>query len=187
MGDEPEPITTGRTRTPSKEELQAAIATLQAALEGAVLTPAATGEGEERPVIQRVPVHAIGPGAAATGHGLAGGGRRRTGAKAYEKFIEAIRNRVGPDVWDGISMEEQASWVKLEGKLSGERVYIARTVNTVSRVESTLPPEAVPGCTKPDRMNGSILSWVPANEETCAEVVTLIATLEAPLEMVGRR
>lgn len=186
MSDEEQavpPAVVSRTKTPSKKEIEDALATLRAALDNGTV-----GEAEEeRPVEQHVPVHAIGPGAMATGHGLAGGGRKRTGPKAYEAFIDALRERVGQEIWDGITVQEQATWMKLEGRLSRERLYIAKTLTVVSRVESTLPPEAVAGSTQPDKVNGSINSWVPANEESCAEAIRLIATLDAPLLAAGRR
>lgn len=180
MNDEEQvvPPVVSRTRTPSREEIEDAMATLRAALDGGVV-------GSE--VEQHAPTHMIGPGAMATGHGLAGGGRKRTGPKAYEAFIDALKERVGEAIWDGIHVEEQSTWVKLEGKESGQRLYIAKTSTVVSRVESTLPPEAVPGCTQPDKVNGNIRSWVPANEEACAEAIRVIAAHDAPLLAANRR
>lgn len=182
------PPVLSRTRTPSKQDIENALATLRAAAFNEGLEEGQEEEAEaERPTEQRVPVHAIGPGAMATGHGLAGGGRKRTGPKAYEVFIDALRERVGDKIWGGITVEEQSAWMKLEGRNSRERVYIAKTVNVVSRVESTLPPEAIAGSTQPDKVNGSINSWVPANEESCAAAIIMIATLEAPLQVADRR
>lgn len=176
----------GRVRTPSRAAIREAIATLQAALMMEnVANPHEENEKgvpeQGNPDEQHAPTHAIGPGAAATGHGLAGGGvKPKHGPGGYREFIAALETRLGPEVWSRVAVTEQAAWVQIMGIRSGHRLYVAKTQRVVSRVECTLEPLEEEGRVRPDRRNGQILSWVVANEEKVAKAIETIATMEAP-------
>lgn len=164
-------VVVSRARTPSRNDLQAALDTLKAALE--------TGMIDERPVEIKMTSPLIGPAAAVTGHGLAGGGRKHTGPAAWESFVNSLKSKLGPEVWERVSFEEQSAFVKIQALGSKERLYIAKTVTVVSRVECTLHPDLVPGSMAPDRPNGSILSWIPADEGSVTEAIKVLATLSS--------
>ena len=91
-------------------------------------------------------------------------------------------------------MSENAGWIKIEG-VQGHKVYIAKTVTGVSRVESTLDPKMISGAQAPDpgrRKNGRIASWLPAKPEVVAEAIDVLATLDEPIPpptrtLTGRR
>lgn len=167
----------GRARTPSRSAIREAIATLQAALIAEEEEVPEKGSPDE----QHAPTHAIGPGAAATGHGLAGGGvKPKHGPGGYKEFIAALEARLGPEVWSRVVVAEQAAWVQIMGIRSGHRLYVAKTQRVVSRVECTLDPLEEEGRVRPDRRNGQIRSWVVANEEQVAKAIEKIATMDAP-------
>lgn len=62
-----------------------------------------------------------------------------------------------------VDVSENVAWIKIESRKNGHKVYIAKGKNSVNRVESTLPPNLVPGATEPDRKNGRISSYIPAD------------------------
>lgn len=163
--------------TPTPEQLQLAMETISAGIRSGLLP-----DVNNSPTEQRAQAHAIGPGALATGHGLAGGGRAREGATAYAAFVEGVRDLVGKKTWSQIDVLDQSAWVQIKGRRG--RIYVAKTTGVVSRVESTLRPEEVPhyptpegvvGASEPDRPNGSIRSWLWADMGLVAEAVKVIA------------
>lgn len=171
-----------REFTPTAEELDHAMAVLRAGLANG--TAPSQREEVESPTEQRAQVHAIGPGALATGHGLAGGGRQGNGGViAYLQFVDAVASYVGKMTWDRVEILDQAAWVQIKGNRG--KVYIAKTTGVVSRIESTLEPEEVPripeappgavNASEPDRPNGRIRSWLRADAELVAEAVKVIA------------
>lgn len=135
------------------------------------------------PLAMERPWLTLAPGALATGHGLGGGATRAGGGSAYEEFVRAVRHHAGGQVWSRVLVIDQSAWVQIRG--AAGRVYVAKTRQVVSRVESTLRPEMVPAfpppppgsvnATRPDRPNGRIQSWVRADERLVAGVVTLIS------------
>lgn len=166
-----------RAFTPTREQLDQALRVLSAGINSGLPSP------DESPTEQRGQVHAIGPGALATGHGLAGGGRKGEGSSAYRAFVEGVRDLVGQDTWDRLDVLDQVAWVQLRG--SRGRIYVAKTSGVVSRVESTLDPGEVPdmpvpptgavNASEPDRPNGKIRSWLRADVGLVAEAVKVIA------------
>lgn len=118
-----------------------------------------------------------GPGAQATGHGMMMGGlQRHEGPAAYEQFMAALRDPLRA-AGDSVRMSENAGWIKIEG-MQGHKVYIAKTKTGVSRVESTLDPDLIKGASPPDRPNGMIASWIPANPEKVAQAIELLVKLK---------
>ena len=117
-----------------------------------------------------------GPSAVATGHGLMRMGPPRAALPAFKQFMLALREpleRAGSSV----SVSTLTGWVKITS-LDGHKIYIAKTVTGVSRVESTLPPELIPGAQPPDpstRPNGRIASWIPARPEVVARALGIRA------------
>lgn len=165
--------------TPPEEQLGRALEVIRIGIQSGML-PSLAGDSPG----QHTPVHPIGPGALATGHGLAGGGRKPEGTQqAYQAFVEAVRRLVGEPTWGRLSVLDQASWVQLRGERG--RIYVAKTRGVVSRIESTLSPEEVPvipeppeggvNASEPDRPNGNIRSWLRADAGVVAGAVRVIA------------
>lgn len=119
-----------------------------------------------------------GPNAQATGHGLMRMGPRQPSRPAFEAFMIALRE---PLRRSGASVTEITGWVKIQGR-QGHKIYIAKTVTGVSRIESTLDPRLIPGARPPDqgRRNGRIASWIPARSEAVAAAIELLGSLEDP-------
>jgi len=142
----------------------------------------ANGVVQTGPDQQRDKVHAIGPGALATGHGLASGGRQ-IGPKAYEAFIDSVRELVGSRTWSKLIITPQSAWVKIEGRGTGERLYVAKSSTSLTRIECTLSPDLIPGpspdepwACEPDRTDsGKIRSWVVAKPAAVAYALRLVA------------
>jgi hypothetical protein len=123
-----------------------------------------------------------GPAAQATGHGMMRGGPRSNAPAAFEQFMAALRDPLRK-AGRKVRVTEIAGWVKIEGQ-QGHKVYIAKTVTGVSRVESTLDPKLVKGAKAPDegrRRNGRIASWLPARPESVAQAIDVLARLEEPI------
>ena len=167
--------------TPTPEQLEVALKIVGAGLSSGMLSDV------RDPTEPRAQVHAIGPGALATGHGLAGGGRTREGATAYSAFVEGVRELVGSETWKQVDVLDQSAWVQIKGRRG--RIYVAKTRGVVSRIESTLSPEEVPdyptpegvvGASEPDRPNGNIRSWLWADMGLVAEAVKVIAGRNEP-------
>lgn len=90
-----------------------------------------------------------------------------SGQVAFEQFmaqLHGILRKAG----DNVSVTEHARWVKIESRRNGHKVYVAKGKNQVNRIESTLPPELVPGAVEPDRKNGRIASYIPADPKSVA-------------------
>lgn len=172
------PPTLPRGFTPTREQLERAMQIIRAGINSG---PAPSNDADSAG--QLAQVHALGPGALTTGHGLAGGGRRAEGSRAYMAFVEGVRELVGGKTWSRLDVLDQVAWVQIRG-LRG-RIYVAKTAGVVSRVESTLDPAEVPelppaptgavNASEPDRPNGKIRSWLRADVELVAEAVKLIA------------
>jgi hypothetical protein len=140
-------------------------------------------EGQEQDLRSGRPSQVgTGPAAQATGHGMMRGGARGAAKPAFEQFMAALRDplrRAGSRV----RVSQIAGWVKIEGQ-QGHKVYIAKTMTGVSRIESTLNPELVRGAKAPDpgrRRNGRIASWLPARPEAVAQAIDVLAKLDEPI------
>lgn len=96
------------------------------------------------------------------------------GQEAFKRFMAALGDalhRAG----DMVTVSDNVSWVKIEGR-NGHRVYVAKGKNSVGRVDSTLPPDVVPGAMPAGRRNGRIASWLPASTEAVARAIEIIAS-----------
>lgn len=173
-----ESIPLPREFTPTKEQLNQALAVITASVRGG-LCPDYSG-GVQRDNHEQV--HAIGPGAMATGHGLATS-KKAQSVTAYEAFIEGVRELVGTETWQRLEVLDQAAWIQVRGDHG--RIYVAKNTTAISRVESTLEPHDVPdvpmaplgarNASEPDRVNGRIKSWLRADVGVVAQAVRLIA------------
>jgi hypothetical protein len=121
-----------------------------------------------------------GPAALATGHGMArGGGQRRqeNEPSAYEEFMAALETALDR-VADRIQVSERKGWIKIESLVNGHKVYIAKSKTAVSRIESTIPANRIKGAAEPDRANGRISSWIPADPNLVAQAIEILASEE---------
>lgn len=126
-----------------------------------------------------------GPGAQQTGHGtMFGGQRSQEGPAAYQEFMAALKDPLRK-AGQKVRVNENAGWIKIEG-MQGHKVYIAKTKTGVSRIESTLDPDLIDGASPPDRHNGRIASWLPAEPKVVAEAIQLLATLQEPIRPPAR-
>jgi hypothetical protein len=107
------------------------------------------------------------------GQGGGGGGTRA----AFEEFMAQL-NGVLRKAGDNLTVTEHARWVKIESKVNGHKIYVAKGKNQVNRIESTLPPELVPGAVDPDRKNGRIASYIPADPKAMATAIRALVQSE---------
>ncbi len=111
-----------------------------------------------------------------------------SGKLAFEEFMAQLSGalrRAG----NTVDISENAAWVKIESRKNGHKVYVAKGKTSVNRVESTLPPNLVAGATEPDRKNGRIASFIPADPKAVSEAIRHLAQdeeqLRAPLRGGG--
>jgi len=107
------------------------------------------------------------------------------GLVAFEEFmaqLSGILRKVG----DAVEVTEHSRWVKIESRKNGHKVYVAKGKNQVNRIESTLPPELVPGATEPDRKNGRIASFIPADPKAVSVAIRALAQSEDQLRAPQR-
>ncbi len=137
-------------------------------------------EDAPEPIIEsEEPVTGPGPSAMATGHGMLRSGTRSGSRMSFEQFMAALQDpirRAGPK----IRVTEITGWIKIEGQ-QGHKLYVSKTKTGVSRVESTLSPEMIDGALPPDRRNGRIASWIPAQVGPVADAIDLLADLAEPI------
>ncbi len=93
---------------------------------------------------------------------------------AFEEFMARLRTTLDK-AGDAVQVTENAAWVKIESRRNGHKVYVNKGKTLVTRVESTLPPSAVPGATEPGRPNGRIASWIPADPAAVERAVQVLA------------
>ena len=98
----------------------------------------------------------------------------KPGEVAFEEFMAQLSG-VLRKAGDAVSVTEHSRWVKIESKRNGHKVYVAKGKNQVNRVESTLPPNLVPGAVEPDRKNGRIASYIPADPKAVAQAIRQLA------------
>lgn len=160
--DEVTPPTPGRSRRITADDLsKAAEAAREAAAAAstaaeAVVVALESGEVEDT-VIQDV-------------EDQGRGGQRSGGQVAFEEFmaqLEGVIRKAG----DNVDVTEHSRWVKIESMKNGHKIYIAKGKNQVSRIESTLPPNLVPGAVEPDRKNGRIASYLPPDPKAVSVAI----------------
>jgi hypothetical protein len=113
------------------------------------------------------------------------GGGSRGGKVAFEEFmaqLEGVIRKAG----DNIDVTEHSRWVKIESLKNGHKVYIAKGKNQVSRIESTLPPNLVPGAVEPDRKNGRIASYLPPDPKAVSVAIRQLVQSEEPIRAPQR-
>lgn len=105
-------------------------------------------------------------------------------APAFEEFMAAIE----PALKRGgaaITISDNRGWMKIESKSNGHKIYIAKSKNTLSRIESTLPIAAIEGAWEPERPNGLITSRLPVEVTKVVQAIELlISSKEGPRPIV---
>ncbi len=117
--------------------------------------------------------------------GRGGGGGEGQGKVAFEEFmaqLSGILRKAG----DAVDVTEHSRWVKIESRKNGHKVYVAKGKNQVNRIESTLPPELIPGATEPDRKNGRIASFIPADPKAVTVAIRALVQSEDQLRAPQR-
>lgn len=163
-GGEPVP-TVNRKRITADDLREAATA---AAAASQVLAQALEEGGIDEALIGRDFQEPAPPPQSQQGHG---------GRIAFEQFmahLTGVLRRYG----DKIQVSDNARWVKIESIKNGHKVYVAKGKTQVNRIESTLTPDMVPGSTAPDRVNGRIASYIPADPKSVAEAIRHLAVDE---------
>lgn len=166
--DEVTPPTPGRSRRITADDLsKAAEAAREAAAAAstaaeAVVVALESGEVDDT-VIQDVDDQGRG--------GQGQRGQQQSGGQvAFEEFmaqLEGVIRKAG----DNVDVTEHSRWVKIESMKNGHKIYIAKGKNQVSRIESTLPPNLVPGAVEPDRKNGRIASYLPPDPKAVSVAI----------------
>jgi hypothetical protein len=98
---------------------------------------------------------------------------------AYAAFMRRLAPTL-EECGERLRVTPNVTWLKIEGMTTGHRVYISKGKFAVNRVDSTLPPEVVPGAVTPTNRNGRIASWLPADAETVAYAIRLISAPKLP-------
>lgn len=130
-----------------------------------------SGAGGNQDLLQEIDESQIGEDEVSTPapEDRGGGG----GKVAFEEFMAqlsgALRRGGG-----NLDVSENAAWVKIESLKNGHKIYVAKGKTSVNRVESTLPPNLVPGATEPDRKNGRIVSFLPADPKVIGEALRFL-------------
>ena len=106
------------------------------------------------------------------------GGQQASGPLAYEEFMARLKSTLDK-AGASVQVSENAAWIKIESRRNGHKVYLAKGKTQVNRIESTLPPEAVPGAVEPDRKNGRIASWIPADLGAVTVAIRQLATSDS--------
>lgn len=112
-------------------------------------------------------------------------GADSSGLVAFEEFmaqLSGILRKAG----DAVDVTEHSRWVKIESRKNGHKVYVAKGKNQVNRIESTLPPELIPGATEPDRRNGRIASYIPADPKVVSVAIRALVQSEDKLRAPHR-
>ena len=98
---------------------------------------------------------------------------------AFEELLAEIRPTLEASASD-LDVTVNAAWVKVESRVNGHRLYIAKGVRSVNRAQSTLPPESIMGSTVPARRNGRIASQVPATLWGITAAIDLMCSRSTP-------
>lgn len=118
--------------------------------------------------------------------GNQGGGRQQEGPAAWEEFLDKLEP-VLQQAGDSIRVLDRAGWVKVENPTTGHKLYFNKGVTGVTRVESSLAPDAVKGAQQPEFYNGRITSIIPPTVEAVSEAIKVIAQVQERLSAPRRR
>ncbi len=106
------------------------------------------------------------------------------GRVAFEEFMAQLQGQL-KRAGASVDVTENARWVKIESRRNGHKIYVAKGKTQVNRIESTIPPDLIPGAEEPDRKNGRIASYLPADPKVIGEAIRHLAQsdekLRAPL------
>lgn len=105
---------------------------------------------------------------------------------AWEEFLEAL-NPFFQEVGGAVRVLDRAGWVKIENPQTGHKLYINKGVTAVTRIESSLPPDAVKGAQAPEFYNGRITSLIPPTVQSVGEAIRVIAQVQDRLSAPRRR
>lgn len=94
---------------------------------------------------------------------------------AFQRFMLDLAPAL-KGMGDRIRVQHNVSWIKIESMVNGHKVYISKNKLAVGRVDSTLPPELVPGARHAGRYNGRISSWLPADVGAVSEAIVLLGS-----------
>lgn len=116
-------------------------------------------------------------------HGGQGG--QQGGMVAFEEFMAQLAG-VLKKAGDNVNVTEHARWVKIESRKNGHKIYVAKGKNQVNRIESTLPADLVPGSSEPDRKNGRIASYIPADPKAVATAIRALVQMDEQIRAPQR-
>jgi hypothetical protein len=105
---------------------------------------------------------------------------------AWEEFLEALEPFF-QEVGDRVQVLDRAGWVKIENPATGHKLYFNKGVTGVTRVESSLPPDAVRGASPPEFYNGRITSIIQPTVQSVGEAIRVIAQVQDRLTPPRRR
>ena len=104
---------------------------------------------------------------------------------AFEEFLTRLQGVINEIA--AVRVQDRAGWIKIENFTTGHKVYINKGVTAVTRVESSLPPDAVKGAQAPEFYNGRIASLIPPTVEAVSEAIRALGSLQDHLPPARRR
>lgn len=105
---------------------------------------------------------------------------------AWEEFLDKLEPFF-QEVGDKVRVLDRAGWVKVENPTTGHKLYFNKGVTGVTRVESSLSPDAVKGAAPPEFYNGRITSIIPPTVQAVGEAIRVIAQVQDRLAAPRRR
>lgn len=113
--------------------------------------------------------------------------KRESTSRAFERFMVNLSPSLrGMDSL--VKIENNVSWIKVQSLVNGHKVYISKGKLAVGRVDSTLPPDLLPGALHPTRYNGRIASWLPADVKVVARAIMLLGSEQVtPIKLKKKR
>lgn len=106
--------------------------------------------------------------------------------QAWEEFLEQLEPFF-QEAGDSVRVQDRAGWVKIENAQTGHKLYFNKGVTGVTRVESSLPVDAVKGAEEPGFYNGRISSIIPPNVQSVGEAIRAISQVQDRLSPPRRR
>lgn len=101
--------------------------------------------------------------------------KRQANDAAFQRFMVELAPAL-KGLGDRIRIQHNVSWIKIESMVNGHKVYISKGKLAVGRIDSTLPPDLVPGARHAGRYNGRIASWLPADPDSVSKAITLLGS-----------
>ena len=91
---------------------------------------------------------------------------------AWEEFLDQLEPFF-QEVGDKVRVLDRAGWIKVENPTTGHKLYFNKGVTGVTRVESSLAPDAVRGASPPEFYNGRITSIIPPTVQSVGDAIEL--------------